>query len=383
MKRSGIAEVISQFRNLKDETGFTSRQKTVMTHLSQCHTPVLGGRLKACDCCGHTYMMWYSCRNSHCPECTHAKRERWILSRKEDLLPVGYFHMVFTLPHDLNPLCLQYPRQMYNLLFQSVWKTMQTFEKKSLGAQTGMIAVLHTWGQNISLHPHIHCLVPAGGLTLQGKWRRAKARGRYLYPVKALSKMFRGKFTDGLQELHERGTLKLDVPIDLSQKHLHPLYRRKWVVYAKKPVRGSNHVVEYLGRYVNRVAIANSRIKKVDEKEVVFSWRDYRTGKQHVTPLKGETFLKRWLLHVLPAGFVKIRHYGILSCHNKKRALHIARQYFKQPAPESSKKEPWYVIFEQRYGHSPFLCPECKEGMMGVVEVYPPIRDGPQKREAA
>jgi hypothetical protein len=144
--------------------------------------------------------------------------------------------MVFTLPHDLNPLCLQHPKEIYNLLFQSVWRTMQTFGQKSLGAQTGMIAVLHTWGQNISLHPHIHCLVPAGGLTPQGKWRSSKAKGKYLYPVKALSKMFRGKFTEGLQKLHERGTLQLNKPIDLSQKHLHPLYRRKWVVYTKKPV---------------------------------------------------------------------------------------------------------------------------------------------------
>lgn len=175
----------------------------------------------------------------------------------------------------------------------------------------------------------------------------------------------------------------MDKPIDLSQKHLHPLYRRKWVVYAKKPVGGSHHAVEYLGRYVNRVAIADSRIKKVDAKEVVFSWKDYRTGKRHTTAMKGETFLRRWLMHVLPAGFVKVRHYGILSCHNKQESLAVARQELDMPAPESSKREPWYVIFEQKYGHSPFLCPACKEGLMGIVEVYPPIRDGPPKRKAA
>jgi hypothetical protein len=385
MNKYGIAEVINQFRHRMDEAGFTSRQKTVMTHLCQCHTPVMGGRLKACDHCGHTHLMWYSCRNSHCPQCTHTKRERWILCRKEDLLLVGYFHVVFTLPDDLNQLCLEHPREIYNLLFKSAWETMHTFglKQKHLGAQTGMIAVLHTWGQNLSLHPHVHCLVPAGGLTQQGKWRRAKAKGKYLYPVKALSQIFRGKFTHELQKLHERGIVKLDKPIDLHQKHLHPLYRRKWVVYAKKPVRGSAHVVEYLGRYVNRVAIANSRIKKVDEKEVAFSWKDYRTEKQHVTPLKGETFLKRWLMHILPAGFVKVRHFGILSCRNKKDALTVARQYFKQTVPASLKKEPWYVIFEKIHGHSPFLCPECKKGMMGVVEVYSPIRDGPSREKAA
>jgi len=384
MRRHGIAEVIEHFRPEMEETRFTSRQKSVMTTLSHCHTPFLGGRLKACDNCGHTHLMWYSCRNSHCPECTHTKRERWILNRKEDMLPVGYFHVVFTLPHDLNALCIEHPKAMYNLLFESVWGTMREFGKnpKHLGADTGMIAVLHTWGQNVNLHAHVHCLVPAGGLTLQGKWRSACAKGKYLYPVKALSKKFRGKFTDGMIKLEKAGKIKMDEPFDYNQKHLHPLYRRQWVVYAKRPTTNCEHVVEYLGRYVNRVAIANSRIKDVNSKEVTFSWKDYRTGKKHLMTLPGSVFLKRWLLHVLPRGFIKVRHYGILSCRKKKIALEAVRKFFRVKAPGCHKSEPWYELFQRRYGRSPFLCPECGQGLMGVVEVIPPIRDGPDQQAA-
>lgn len=381
----GIKEVISIFRHQLNNKHLTSRQKKVMSHLSQCHTPALGGRLKACDNCGHAKVMWYSCRNSHCPECNHNKREKWVLNRKQDLLPVGYFHVVFTLPDDLNALCLQYPKELYNLLFRSAWETMQTFghTHKHLGAKTGMIAVLHTWGQNISLHPHLHCLVPGGGLSPQGKWKKARSKGKYLYPVKALSKMFRGKFTDGLIKLQKSGKINMQAPFDADQKHLHPLYRRPWVVYAVKPTTGPKHVVEYLGRYVNRVAIANSRIKKADDQKVVFSWKDYRTGKKADMTLDGKVFLKRWLMHVLPEGFVKVRHYGILSCHHKKKALAAARAFFKVNPPENTKDLKWYEIFEQLHGRSPFQCPECSEGVMMVVEVYKPIRDGPAAEVAA
>lgn len=328
-----------------------------MTNLVQCHTSALGGRLKACDHCGHTHLMWYSCRNTHCPGCNYAKREKWILNRKEDLLPVGYFHLVFTLPDDLNPLCLQWPKEMYNLLFRSTWETMNAFGQnpKHLGAQTGMIAVLHSWGQNLSLHPHVHCLVPGGGLTQRGKWKEARSRGRFLYPVKALSKMFRGKFTDGLIKLQAQGKINMETRFDLCQKHLHPLYRREWVVYAKKPTNGPSHVVEYLGRYVNRVAIANSRIKSVSDQQVEFMWKDYRTGKRAPMVLEGQVFLKRWLMHLLPAHFVKVRHYGLLSCRHKQEALAAARRFFEIKPLESTRGMTWYQVFEKLHGRSPFL----------------------------
>lgn len=379
MKTHGIAEVIRGFRPGLDPKRLTSRQKQVMTNLVQCHTPALGGRLKACDHCGHTHLMWYSCRNTHCPGCNHTKREKWVLNRKEDLLPVDYFHLVFTLPDDLNPLCLQWPKEMYNLLFQSAWETMNAFGQnpKHLGAQTGMIAVLHSWGQNLSLHPHVHCLVPGGGLTQSGKWKEARSQGKFLYPVKALSKMFRGKFTDGLIKLQAQGKINMGTRLDLCQKHLHPLYRREWVVYAKKPTNGPSHVVEYLGRYVNRVAIANSRIKSVSDKQVEFMWKDYRTGKSAPMVLEGQVFLKRWLIHVLPAHFVKVRHYGLLSCRHKQEALTVARAFFNVKLPERTREMAWYQVFEKLHGRSPFLCPACGEGLMGVVEVIRPIRDGP------
>jgi len=295
------------------------------------------------------------------------------------MLPVRYFHLVFTLPRELNELCLYYPREMYDLLFHSVWETMQEFGKthKHLGAETGMIAVLHTWGQNLCLHPHIHCLVPSGGLTRQKKWRYSRTKGKYLYPVKALSEVFRGKFTDGLIKLGKNGIINHQQPFDANQKHLHPLYRRRWVVYAKQPVEGNEQIIEYLGQYVQRVAISNHRIKEVTGNNVTFSWFNYKTSKSDLMTLPGVEFLRRWTQHVLPEGFVKVRHYGILSCRNKKVALTIIREALNAEPPESTGGLKWFEVYRLTYGESPFLCPVCRKAEMVRVETFLPIRDGP------
>jgi hypothetical protein len=375
-----VADITTLFREpLESHHNLISRQKGVLTSLVQCRTIKLGGHVDRCPECGHRRVAYNSCRNRHCPKCNHIKRERWILNRKSDMLPVRYFHLVFTLPDDLNELCLYYPREMYDLLFHSVWETMQEFGKahKHLGAETGMIAVLHTWGQNLCLHPHIHCLVPGGGLTQQGRWRYSRTNGKYLYPVKALSEVFRGKFTDGLIKLEKDGIINHQQPFDAKQKHLHPLYRRRWVVYAKQPVEGNEQIIEYLGRYVQRVAISNHRIKEVTEYNVTFSWFNYKTSKSGLLTLSGVAFLRRWIQHVLPEGFVKVRHYGILSCRNKQVALTVIREALNAESPESTGGLKWFEVYRLTYGESPFLCPACRKAEMVRVETFLPIRDGP------
>lgn len=295
------------------------------------------------------------------------------------MLPVDYFHIVFTLPDALNEVCLHHPGELYKLLFKSAWETMQEFanDHKHLGAKAGMIAVLHTWGQNLQLHPHVHCLVPGGGLTQQGKWRNAKANGKFLFPVKAMSKVFRGKFCDGLIELETLGEIKLEAPFDPEKKYLHPLYKTKWVVFAKRPVQHGEKTLEYLGRYVHKVAIGNSRIKQIDDESVTFSWFDYRTSKPGTLTLDGQEFVRRWSMHVLPEGFVKVRHYGVCSNRIKMKVREIVYTELGQTPPEIRKGLSWVEVYLEVHGAHPKLCPECKSAVMVTVQVLPPIRDGP------
>ncbi len=377
-----IADVIRAFGgDLQELNKITSHQKGIFTTLKKCRTSALGGHVEACRKCGFVQTGWNSCRNRHCPTCNNIKRERWILERRSEMLPVDYFHVVFTLPDSLNNLCLHHPKLLYNLLFKSVWSTMQEFagSHKHLGAKIGMIAVLHTWGQNLQLHPHVHCLVPGGGLTKQKKWRSSKAKGKYLFPVKALSKVFRGKFTDGLIELSHSGEIQLDVPFIKDKKYLHPYYKKKWVVFAKRPVLNGEKTLEYLGRYVHKVAIGNSRLKSIDEKGVTFSWFDYRSSKGREMSLTGEQFLQRWSMHILPRGFIKVRHYGICSNRNKITARQIVYESLGKNPPSIQKGLKWYLVYEQIYGKSPFLCPACEQAEMVWVQLLPPIRDGPGK----
>lgn len=375
-----VADTIKAFRDeLEQHNKITSRQKGIFTTLQQCRTPALGGHAEACPDCGHVQTGWNSCRNRHCPTCNGIKRERWVLERRSEILPVDYFHVVFTLPDKLNDLCLHHPKLMYGLLFKSAWETMQKFagSHKHLGAKPGMISVLHTWGQNLQLHPHLHCLVPGGGLTRQNKWRKCKAKGKYLLPVKALSKVFRGKFTDGLIELNLTGEIHLNVPLIPEKKYLHPFYKTRWVVFAKRPARAGEKTLEYLGRYVHKVAIGNSRIKAVDDKNVTFSWFDYRTNKIGEMLLEGHEFVRRWSMHILPEGFVKVRYYGICSNRTKIGTRQIVFEYLDKVPPPIRKGLKWFDVYEKIYGKSPFLCPECQQAEMVTVQIFYPIRDGP------
>src|SRR5215470_11054748 len=299
-------------------------QAAVMRRLVACRTAALGGHVDACDRCGYTRVSYNSCRDRHCPKCQGVKRAAWLEARLERLLPVEYFHVVFTLPVALHPLVLHHPRRLYDLLFQAASQSLLTLaaDPKWLGAQIGVTAILHTWGQNLLFHPHLHCVVTGGGLSPDGS-RWIATRPGYFLPVKVLARLFRGKFLAGVKEAYDAGQLSLAGSVanlakpEAFRRWLDALYRQDWVVYAKRPFGGAQQVFRYLGRYSHRVAIANSRLVSMEHDRVSFRWKDYADRhRTKVMTVSAEEFLRRVLLHVLPKGFVRIRHYGLLASVN-------------------------------------------------------------------
>lgn len=312
--RHEVADVLN--RNKYRLSGYCSNswQERTLHALRKCRTADLGGHVDQCDSCGNLSISYNSCRNRHCTKCQGEQREAWIQARESELLPVPYFHVVFTLPEQVNSLCLYAPAKVYRLLFSIAWSVMQSFAKdpKHLGAKPAMIAVLHTWGQNLSLHPHLHCIVPGGGVTKQGKWKSARNKGKFLFPVKAMSKVFRARFVAGLR----REFPEQERPFFAS------LFEKSWVVYAKRPFQHPKSVVEYLGRYTHKIAISNHRLLNLDNGQVTFSYKDYRKGAQKLQmSLSDKEFIRRFSQHILPRGFVRIRHYGFLSSSWKPEKL--------------------------------------------------------------
>jgi len=363
-----------QWQNIEASHRLTSHQKRMLKALAQCRTAALGGHIDKCSApgCGYIRISYNSCRNRHCPKCQGAQREKWIQAREEDLLPVGYFHLVFTLPHALNPLAMSQPKLIYGLLFKVAWQTMKQFatDPKHLGAETGMTAILHTWGQNLSLHPHLHCIVPAGGLTASNKWKSAKSKGKFLFPVKAMSKVFRAKFAKALRkEARER-------QIDLKPSLFQQLFAKKWVIYAKSPFGGPKQVLEYLGRYTHKVAISNHRIKKIDTQTITFSYKDYKHGGKYKSlSLQKQEFIRRFALHILPKAFVRIRHYGLLASRAKAKKLQIAREDLEK----FPQKTNLYTSFNKPTPEpfEPEVCPDCGSRSMKTIEVFLPRRAPP------
>jgi len=328
----------------------------------------MGGHVDRCDQCGHIRISYNSCRNRHCPKCQNTQREAWIENRKRDLLPVPYFHVVFTVPDKLNGLFLSHPVELYNLLFSCCWKTLLQFSFTRLQAETGMVAILHTWGQNLSLHPHLHCVVPGGGMDYKSQWKQVpvSANGKvFLFDVKSLSRVFRGKFMAGLQNI-----------IPLQKDLIRSLYKTDWVVYAKDPFAGPEQVVEYLGRYTHKVAIGNHRIKNVSDDGVSFRWRDYRDNKEKLMQLSGTEFLRRFCQHILPRRFVRIRHYGLLSTSHR-GDLRRLQSGFGIIIPQRTEKKNWKEICRQHLNYDPDLCPHCGKGTMVTIERLLPGRSPP------
>ena len=345
----------------RQEYKLSYSQLKAMSAIQKCRTAELGAHLDICESCGTVDISYNSCRNRHCPKCQTLAKERWIDNQKYDLLNVGYFHVVFTVPDTLRPIIYQNQTTLYPLIFRAVAETLQELatNKKYLGATLGFTSVLHTWGQNLSFHPHIHCIIPAGGLTHIGKW--VHSRKKFFIPVKVLSRKFRGKFlyylkSQTLEFFGEQSYLR-------EQQHLLNLidvcYQKEWIVYCKPPFKSAACVVDYLGRYTHRVAISNNRILKIDDGQVTFKWRDYKDGNQwKVMTVAVFEFIRRFLMHILPHGFMKIRHYGLLGNRNKTKKLTLCKRLTNTPVVAKIKASALDLL-SKMFGRNFSLCRHC------------------------
>jgi hypothetical protein len=349
-------------------SSFDFQQLKAFRAIRRCRTAALGGHVDACPQCGHQAISYNSCRNRHCPKCQTQARERWLAARERELLPTNYFHVVFSVPHELNILALDNPRSFYDLLFTASAQTLLEVaaDPQHLGAQIGVISVLHTWGQNLLLHPHIHCAIPAGGLSPDhGRWIRS--RSSFFLSVKILSRIFRGKFLAGLKRLYRGKKLHcvgpsaaLADPQQFAQL-LRRLHRQDWVVYAKPAFGGPKQVLRYLGRYTHRVAISNHRLLAFDGEHVSFRWKDYaHGGKQGQMKLRACEFLRRFFLHVLPKAFVRIRHFGFLANCCRARRLSLCRQLLTNLSCTPAAPDTLPVACDNGVWH----CPHCGATMI-------------------
>jgi len=357
-------------------TSFTVHQKRMLQAIADCRTPALGAHKIACTDCGNIQIAYNSCRNRNCPKCQSRDREKWIRARESELLPVTYFHVVFTLPQALNPLCRSDPKLLYNCLFRSAWYTIQKLGKDQrwLGAQMGMTAVLHTWGSNLSLHPHVHCIVPGGGITENGCWKNSQSDGRYLFNRAVMGLVFRAKFVKELRKLLKSN----QIPKHLAPQSLFKqLFKHQWITYAKRPFGSPSAVVEYLGRYSHKVAITNYRITNVSQNTVSFRYKDYRKkGKQKIMKLCKEEFIRRFTMHIVPHRFVRIRHYGILANRNKKEQLKIIREDLDVDHTTIIKCEASKILNELELLA---WCKCCKRiTVQLIIDILPPVRGSPQ-----
>ena len=371
-----VADVIERYGALFLErfgASLSWQQRRVFADVVACRTAQLGGHLEACDACDYQRPAYNSCRNRHCPKCQGRARAAWLDARCLDLLPVPYFHVVFTLPEELGPLALQNPRVVYGLLFGAAADTLLEVaaDERHLGGRIGVLAVLHTWGQTLHHHPHLHCIVPGGGLVADDAgW--VPCRESFFLPVRVLARVFRGKFLHGLRAAYRGGQLGLHGRLaSLGEPEAFGCFldgpaRKEWVVYAKRPFGGPEQVLAYLARYTHRVAIANRRILSADDGQVRFRYKDYRDGSRSKTmTLDAVEFLRRFLLHVLPKGFMRIRYFGFLANRVRRASLARCRRFLGSAAPAQGAPEP-----VRRELAEP-TCPECKSGRMVAVRRLP------------
>jgi hypothetical protein len=371
-----LASIVRAAGAYADEHRIGSAQRRALTAIAHCRTAALGATVSRCDRCGEVEVRYHSCRNRHCAKCQTLAKERWLTARTAELLPVPYFHVVFTLPHDLNPLAQCQPRLIYTLLFNSAAATLQRFaeDPKWLGAELGITMILHTWSQTLEQHLHVHCLVSAGGLTAAGHWRASKPH--FLFPVRALSRVFRGKLLGGLSEARTSGALHL------GQAALQPaafaallraLRSQEWVVYAKQPFAGPQQVLAYLARYTHRIAISNERLLSDADGQVRFRYRDRRRGNRPRTmTLPRDEFLRRFLLHVLPIGFMRIRHFGLFANRARAAKLGAARAALQQSAPAPLVAETPVEFMRRVRGIDITRCTHCHQGHLHIVAITGP-----------
>jgi len=370
----------------------SQEQRHVFRDIATCRTAALGGHKLKCDTCGHEEISYNSCRDRHCPKCQAMGGAEWLDREAAHLLDVQYFHVVFTLPEKLGPIALQNKRQVYGILFRAASETLSTIgrDPKHLGAELGFLMVLHTWGQNLLAHPHVHCVVPGGGLSFDGS-RWVSCRDGFFLPVRVLSRLFRGKFLAYLEESYAKGELSFHGKLAALQDKaawsslVWSLRELEWVVYSKPPFAGPRQVLKYLARYTHRVAISNRRLRSIEDGKVTFSWKDYAGGsKRRTMTLRAEEFIRRFLLHVLPKGFVRIRHYGFLANAVYAQKLALIRRLLARPPIEDTADPqadgPDQADETPCHNGEGISCPRCKKGHLVVIEelrpaVEPQIED--------
>jgi hypothetical protein len=363
-----LALVVRRFgREFMQQHSVSPMQVKALHNIVQCRTAAMGGHEEQCEHCGEKRYSYNSCGDRHCPKCLQHKQDLWIDQIARMALPVKHFHIIFTVPHVLNKVCLWNQSLYYNILFDAMWRTLHSFGYSEYGVESGAIAVLHSWGQNLSLHPHVHCIVPAAGYSLQGKWKHI-GKSNYLYPVHQLSQAFKGKFLDSLR----RKLNKMALPHAFTQQ-IRDAYKTPWVVYSEASMAGAEHVIRYLGQYTHRVAISNHRILQVTQSHVRFMAKDYRDhARQKPVTLSGVEFLRRFCQHVFPKGFVRIRRFGIYNSAVRKR-MDLQFRVAEGAGDKKSSKQ-CDTSGGQVNGHDAGICPKCRKGRMQIVSVLPRIR---------
>ena len=386
--RLEVADVFRRYGEAyrQQHAGSLSRdQLRVMSAIERCRTAALGGHVEQCDQCQFQRIAYNSCRDRHCPKCQSLARAQWIEDRQAELLDTQYFHVVFTVPEEIAAIAYQNKEVVYDILFRATSETLRTIaaDPKHLGAEIGFFAVLHSWGQNLMFHPHLHCVVPGGGLSPDGS-RWIPCRKEFFLPVRVLSRRFRRLFVESLEKAFDAGQLQFFSALEelrdrtAFRRLLGRVRSRKWVVYAKKPFAGPQQVLDYVGRYTHRVAISNHRILNVEDHQVTFRYKDYRDGGQQKTmTLSADEFIRRFLLHVLPEGFHRIRYYGFLGNRYRKEKLKQCRQLLGMvPLEPDSPTEVPELDYRDRYqaltGSSLWECPACHRGRMIVIAEIPP-----------
>jgi hypothetical protein len=388
-----VADILRRYGaayRAEHEACLSSMQRRVMRAITACRTAALGGHLEACDRCDHRRIAYNSCRNRHCPKCQSLARAAWLEQRQTELLDCPYFHVVFTLPEKIAAIAYQNKAVLYNLLFAATADTLRTLaaDPRHLGAEIGFFAVLHTWGQNLMHHPHLHCVVPGGGLSAD-KQRWVACRPGFFLPVRVLSRFFRRRFLELLQHAFDGGQLEFFSSLaplherEAFRGYLDPLRQKEWVVYAKPPFAGPEQVLDYVGRYTHRVAISNNRLLDIDDGKVTFRWKDYRDGNaQKTMTLAATEFIRRFLLHVLPLGLQRIRYYGILGNRYRQAKLALCRQLL-QMSSNTQTTVPAEASCDYRdrkamlTGISLHQCPVCHQGRMLIVEQLNPPHSSP------
>ena len=367
---------------LQNGASMSMAQHRVMTAIEVCRTAVLGGHMEQCDQCGHQRNAYNSCSNRHCPKCQSLARAQWLQDRQSELLDTQYFHVVFTVPEQIATIAYQNKRELYGILFRATAQTLLTIgaDPKHLGAKIGFFAVLHTWGSNLLHHPHLHCVVTGGGLATDGsQW--ICCRDGFFLPVRVLSRLFRRLFLEYLLNAFDAGKLEFFSSLQSLRDsssfldYLAPLREAEWVVYAKRPFAGPEHVLDYVGRYTHRVAISNNRLLNIAEGKVTFRYKDYRHDAQQKTmTLQAEEFIRRFLLHVLPEGFQRIRYYGFLANRYREQKLTRCRDLLGMPAAESATSKAnkdYRDRYEELAGSSLWKCPVCHQGRMLTIGILP------------